>query len=516
MKSAVIYTRVSTDRQAEKDLSLPTQLEICRRYASQNGYVALKEFQDAGESARSSDRPAFLEMIDYCLTNYRAHEIKAIICSDTSRFARNRYDALLFKKQLAKKGIRVHFATQNLSDGPEGELLEAFLEATDEFYSKNLARNIIRGMEENARRGYLNGSKPPLGYQIIKIPDAKGNLKGRLEVVEHEASVIRLIFHLYLSGLGYKSICDELDKRGIRTREGRRFPRNTIESLLKNRRYEGDLVFRKIVVKNVHPPIISREVFEKAQALGKERDPKKISGRELSSPLLFSGLLFCGNCGEKLTYERTFKPNKTYTYYSCSSFKRRRTECPSPIRFDVKRIDQYLLNKIFSRILTHKNLKNLLVQLERLRIKLLNDSRSRLNKLHYELNTVQRRIDNLLDAIADGTVHKEMVKDKLEKLNINKEAIEEDMTRGQIIPFPKLNPSDSFIERFKDICREMIMDGDPIKARTFLKKFIEKITLTRNACNVAYNLAGVVPTNEDCSSLKEGLVELNGIEPSAS
>jgi hypothetical protein len=103
-----------------------------------------------------------------------------------------------------------------------------------------------------------------------------------------------------------------------------------------------------------------------------------------------------------------------------------------------------------------------------------------------------------------------------DKLKINKQAIEEDMTRGQIIPFPKLNLSDSFIERFKDICREIILDGDPIEARTFLKKFIEKITLTRNACNVAYNLAGVVPTNEDCSSLREGLVELNGIEPSAS
>ena len=66
------------------------------------------------------------------------------------------------------------------------------------------------------------------------------------------------------------------------------------------------------------------------------------------------------------------------------------------------------------------------------------------------------------------------------------------MTRGQIIPFPKLNLSDSSVERSKDVCREMIMDGDPIKARAFLKKFIEKITLTKNACKVAYHLAGVV------------------------
>ena len=112
MKNAVIYLRVSTDRQAEKDLSLPTQLESCKQFAKKCDLRVAKIFEDAGESARTSDRPAFLEMIDFCLTHSKSLNLKAVICWDTSRFARNRYDSLLYKKQLEKKGIKVLFASQ--------------------------------------------------------------------------------------------------------------------------------------------------------------------------------------------------------------------------------------------------------------------------------------------------------------------------------------------------------------------------------------------------------------------
>lgn len=215
----------------------------------------------------------------------------------------------------------------------------------------------------------------------------------------------------------------------------------------------------------------------------------------------------------EVDYERTFKPNKTYTYYSCNSLKTRKKECLSPLRFDVCKLDQCLLDKILSKILTNENLKTLLIQLERLRAKLLDGSRSHLNKLHYELNTIQRRIDNLLDAVADGTLDRKIVKGKIEKLRKDKEATAEGMTKGQIIPFPKLNTSNAFLERLRGICREMIIEGDPIRGRTFLKRFIDRIILTKDTCEVAYDLSGIIPSNEDCSSLKEGLVKQNRFEP---
>ncbi len=124
MKSAVIYLRVSTDRQAEKDLSIPTQLESCRQFAKNQDLQVIKVFEDAGESARTCDRLAFREMIDFCLAHSRSLNLKAVICWDTSRFARNRYDALLYKKQLEKKGVKVLFVSQQIGEGAEGALLE--------------------------------------------------------------------------------------------------------------------------------------------------------------------------------------------------------------------------------------------------------------------------------------------------------------------------------------------------------------------------------------------------------
>ncbi len=150
----------------------------------------------------------------------------------------------------------------------------------------------------------------------------------------------------------------------------------------------------------------------------------------------------------------------------------------------------------------------------------MNESRSRLNELHYESSSLQRRIDNLLDAVADGTLDKEIVRDKLEKLRKDKESIGQEMARGQIIPFPRSNTSDTFLERFKEICKNTIFEGDSVRGRTFLKKFIDKITLTKDTCRVAYDLTGVIPitqleqpSSEDCSSLRDSLVVPRGFEP---
>ena len=163
MQNAVIYLRVSTDRQAEKDLSLPTQRQVCEKFAHEQGFSVLKVFEDAGESARTSDRPAFLEMVDFCLAHVKSFNVKAVICWDTSRFARNREDAILHKRQLGKKGIKVLFASQPIADGPEGEFLEGILESADEFYSKQLSRNIIRAWKKMPGEG----SETEPGHRLV-------------------------------------------------------------------------------------------------------------------------------------------------------------------------------------------------------------------------------------------------------------------------------------------------------------------------------------------------------------
>ena len=516
MKSAVIYLRVSTDRQAEKDLSLPAQLKACQRLAKEMDFSVVKIFQDAGESARTSNRPEFLDMIDFCLAHVKTLNLGAVICWDTSRFARNRYDAILYKKQLAGKGVKVLFASQPIGEGAEGQLLEGFLELVDEFYSKQLSRNIIRGMRENAHRGFLNGAHAPFGYRLIKTPDERGNLKSRLEIEGCEAEVVRRLFQLYLQGYGFKALAEKMRDQEVAYRNGRPFAKKTIEYILGNPVYTGTLRFQDIVVEDIHPAIVSKDVFEEIQRLRQERTPSRAPGRRMSSPLLFSGLLFCEACGQSLTFERTFKPHKTYTYYSCSSFKSKQTSCPQRVRFDSYKLDRFLLGKIAERILTDDNARRVIQELEGFRAEILNQSRSRKLKLQRELSGVLKKIDNLIEAVANGTLPREIVKDRVERLREEKARLEVELVHGRVIAFPRVSASRRFVENFRKICKEVIQSGDIRKRRTFLQSFIKKIDLTKTTCKVTYDLARLLAAKEDVSSLRDGMVVPAGLEPAFS
>src|SRR5579872_7106612 len=160
MKKVALYARVSSERQAEKDLSIPAQLTALRNYAFKHGWEAVKEFVDEAESARSANRPAFQEMIAY--TKQKPLPFGIILVWKLSRFARNREDSILYKALLRRRGVQVVSINEQIDESPTGRLLEGMIESIDEFYSANLGQDTRRGMKENAQRGYLNGA--PVSY----------------------------------------------------------------------------------------------------------------------------------------------------------------------------------------------------------------------------------------------------------------------------------------------------------------------------------------------------------------
>ncbi len=127
---AVIYARVSSERQ-DVDLSISAQLRALREYATKNGYIVVREFVDEAESGKTSDRPAFREMIAQARRSEKPFDI--ILVWKYSRFARNREDSILFKAVLRKAGVQVVSITEPLEDTPTGRLLEAMIESLDEF-----------------------------------------------------------------------------------------------------------------------------------------------------------------------------------------------------------------------------------------------------------------------------------------------------------------------------------------------------------------------------------------------
>lgn len=158
--NAVIYARYSSDNQREE--SIEGQLRECTAFAEKSGFTVLQHYIDRAYSAKTDNRPEFQRMIKD--SNKKLFDV--IIVWKLDRFSRNRYDSARYKTQLKKNGIKVISATETISDGAEGIILESVLEGFAEYYSADLAEKVSRGMTENNLKGVFNGGLPTMGYVI--------------------------------------------------------------------------------------------------------------------------------------------------------------------------------------------------------------------------------------------------------------------------------------------------------------------------------------------------------------
>ena len=165
---AALYARVSSERQ-DVDLSVSAQLRALRDYADKNGYRVARTYVDEAESGRIADRPEFRKMIDEAAKSNAP--FREILVWKFSRFTRKREHAVAFKSMLRRKGVRVVSITEHADDTPTGKLMEAIIESVDEFYSENLAQEVVRGMRESASRGFWIASRTPYGYNRVMVQD---------------------------------------------------------------------------------------------------------------------------------------------------------------------------------------------------------------------------------------------------------------------------------------------------------------------------------------------------------
>ena len=229
LKTAALYARVSSERQ-DVDLSVAAQLRALRDYAKNNGYSVAREYVDEAESGRIADRPQFRNMIDE--GGKATAPFQVFLVWKFSRFTRKGEQAVAFKSMLRRKGIRVVSITEHADDSPTGKLMEPIIESVDEFYSENLAQEVVRGMREAASRGYFLASRAPFGYRRIKVSDGVKD-RPTLEVGPEAAPIVEETFESSRRGNGLKEICKELNGQGI-TRKGRRWQKHVIHYLLTN------------------------------------------------------------------------------------------------------------------------------------------------------------------------------------------------------------------------------------------------------------------------------------------
>jgi site-specific DNA recombinase len=500
-----LYARVSSDQQAEKNNSIPSQLRLLNEYALKHNMTISKEYIDEGESALSVNRPAFLEMI--AETKKKFPPFQAILVWKLSRFARNRQDSIVYKAMLKKRGIDVVSISEPIDNTPQGQLMEGMIEVIDEFYSAVLAQETLRGMSENARKGYRNGGYAIYGYKNTRVFDDKKNPKTKYEINGAEAEVVKLIFELYAKGNGLKNIVMHLNKEKLSSRSGDKWGPTTIANILRNETYIGWTVFNKkdnkttgrqfkprsewVIIKNTHEPIISEELFSRVQKLIEQKQPKNQPARVTASQYLLSGLMKCGECGGAFGVTGYGRGRK-YAYYDCITYsKKGKNICPGH-RIRADELDAEVTRRVKDLLFSDKNMKKLVDDINSAARSLRTDSGVRITALKKKAADIQRRIAMQYEAIEGGMIDLSLVAPRLKELKSQKDTLQEEITYHENMTHQHrpVQVTRLMIMEFRKEMEQIFMGTNIQEKREFLKKFIEKIVIKEDGVEIVYFAPG--------------------------
>lgn len=412
--NVAIYARYSSDNQRYE--SIDAQVRAIGEYCKRNGYNVVKTYIDEAKSATTDNRPEFINMI----TESEKGLFKAVIVHKLDRFARNRYDSAYYKKRLKQSGVKLLSVMENLDDSPESIILESMLEGMAEYYSKNLSREVMKGMKETALQCKHTGGITPLGYDLDKEKNYIIN--------DYEAQAVKSIFEMYASGKSYLDIVDWLNVNGYKTKIGNTFTKTSIYDLLRNEKYCGTYVFNKTfrthgelgernikredseVIRIIDgiPAIVSKEVFEAVKS--KLRINKKRSQSFRAKEVyLLSSKIYCGHCGGVMAGSRRNggrDAKHLYIVYQCSARKNLK-KCDKK-EVDRDRIESLVLDYLEKRVFTDAYIEKIALAVYESYTESIESSNRAVTVLESRLKDIQKQIENIVTAIASGMFHESM------------------------------------------------------------------------------------------------------------
>ncbi len=490
---AALYARVSSDRQ-DVDLSVAAQLRALKEYAEANGYSVAREYIDEAESGRIADRPQFKMMIEEGSKPKAPFQV--ILVWKFSRFTRKREHAVVFKSQLRRKGIRVVSITEQAEDNATGRLLEGIIETVDEFYSENLATEVVRGMREAASRGFFLGSKAPFGYRKIKVQDGAKE-RPSLEVDPATAPVVKEIFEKSLLGNGLKELCRELNDRGV-TNRGKRWYKGGLHYVLRNEAYTGAAVWGKtskdgqaadpVRIEGAWPALISRELFDEVQQAMSERAPKVQRPARVGSQYLLSGLLKCGVCGRP--YSAQGAKSGQFAYYICGTLFREGAGTCSARYLNAPKLETFVVEKIRERILNEETIVAL-VQLVAEEIDAMaGELAGTLEVVEAELSDVRKRLGKLYEAIETSELTLEVLSPRIMSLRHREEQLEaaRDDAETQLEQRRVELPDTEEIAQYAADFRAFLKDGTIPEKKVLIRNFVEAIEVQGDEATLTYTV----------------------------
>lgn len=398
IKTAALYVRYSSSSQTEQ--SIEGQTRVCRDFCKNHDINIVEIYADRATSASKDieKRTEFLRMIK----DSEHHNFDAVVVYKLDRFSRSRYDMANYKFRLKKNGVRLISATENISNDPEGIILESVLEGMAEFYSAELSQKITRGHRESAYKHNSVGGTVPLGYKRVNkkyVPD------------NETAPIVQEAFQRFANGESVAAICRSFNARGFRTVKGGRFGKSSFAAMFRNEKYIGVYQYHDYRAENAIEPIIDKETWDKVQM--KLNDQKPSGSFKAKQLYLLSGKMYCGHCGSRMQASKTQSGSgdHDYSYYVCRGKKEMRKDCKMRnLKKDF--IEPLVLNDALS-LLTDEN------------IELLADVAVRENEHELAVSTnipaykqrlteISTSLNNLTQAIETGSAPAALVKRMVE------------------------------------------------------------------------------------------------------
>jgi site-specific DNA recombinase len=328
--AAVIYLRVSSKEQAEKGgeaegFSIPAQREACKRKAQILDAAVIEEFVERGESAKTADRPELQRMLAYVAE----HSIKYVIVHKVDRLARNRADDVAINLALKQAGVTLVSVSENIDETPSGLLLHGIMSSIAEFYSRNLATEVIKGSVQKAKNGGTPG-RAPTGYlNVRRMVD--GREVRAVEVDPVRGPLMAWAFEAYATGeWTIRRLLTELTARGLTTAPGHKHPGRPLvvshlHKLLRNPYYMGMVRYRDVIYAGRHEPLVTPEVWHEVQ---KHLSAKYLTGeKDREHPHYLKGSIYCDQCGSRMLVNYAKGNGGTYPYFMCGGRQRDPASC---------------------------------------------------------------------------------------------------------------------------------------------------------------------------------------------
>ena len=324
----VAYCRVSTASD-EQLISLDTQKAHYEDYIKSNAeWEFAGIFCDEGITGTKKEcRDGLNSLVAACEKGL----VNMIITKSISRFSRNTTDCLELVRKLISLNVTVIFEKENINTGSmESELMLSILSSLAESESVSISENSKWSVQKRFQNGTFIISYPPYGYT---------NVDGKMVVVPEQAVVVRQMFEDTLAGKSTHAIAKELNDRGIASKRGGKWTPGTVNAIIRNEKFTGDVIFQKTytdsqfnrhinhgmenqyLCEGHHEAIVSHEVFDAANEVMNQRGKEKGNGENTSryqNRYAFSGKIKCGECGSVFKRRRHYKPSGEYIAWCCN------------------------------------------------------------------------------------------------------------------------------------------------------------------------------------------------------